>query len=340
MEDELILPRARANQIGRETLERHLRAAMGEGALTHGWILAGPEGAGKATLAYRIARALLDPSSLSNHTTLDMPESSRVFRLISGGAHPDVYVAERLYDEKKDRRQSEITVETIRQLTSFLSRTASGGGARIAIVDTADDMNRNAANALLKALEEPPKGATLLLLSTAPGRLLPTIRSRCRRVDLAPVPNDEIERLLQDEGVSAADAKNIADHARGRPGYAMMLAAGDGGEAISLAHKFLQRAQQGGDLSRIIAGVSGKGGETRWPVFRDTIIASLSDASRTAAMQGAAQGFDGADAGDLLNAWQAVSALAGRGEALNIDRGQLIEAMAFDMRAALRQKAA
>ncbi len=340
MEDELIPPRSRADQIGREALERQLRAAMGEGALTHGWILAGPEGAGKATLAYRIARALLDPSALTDDSSLKMPETAKVFRHIAAGAHPDLFVAERLYDEKKDRHQSEITVETIRKLTSFLSRTASGGGARIAIVDTADDMNRNAANALLKALEEPPEGATLLLLSAAPGRLLPTIRSRCRRIDLAPVADAEVAQLLRDEGVSPEAAKNIADHARGRPGYALMLAAGEGAEAISLAQGFLQTAQRGGDLSRIIAGVAGKAGDARWPIFRDTIISSLSDASRMAAMQGAAQGFDGAGAGDLLNAWHAVAALSGRGEALNLDRSQLIEAMAFDLREALKRRAA
>ncbi len=340
MEDELISPRAQTRQIGRETLERRLRAAIGEGTLTHGWILAGPEGCGKATLAYRIARALLEPSALSDAQSLDMPETAKAFRHIAAEAHPDLFVAERLYDEKKGRRQSEITVETIRKLTNFLNRTASGGGARIAIVDTADDMNRNAANALLKALEEPPEGATLLLLSSAPGRLLPTIRSRCRRLDMSPIDDDEIKQLLIEEGVASEDAHNIAAHARGRPGYALMLAAGEGGEAIKLAQGYLQAAQKGGDLSRIIAGVSGKAGDARWPVFRDTVITSLSDASRTAAMQGEAHGFANAGAGDLLEAWQAVSALVGRGEALNLDRGQLLEAAAFDLRLALKQRAA
>ena len=340
MDDELISPRARANQIGRALLEKRLRAAMGEGALTHGWILAGPEGAGKATLAYRIARALLEPSALSDDDSFDMPDTTRAFRLIAAGAHPDLFVAERLYDEKKERHQAEITVETIRKLTSFLNRTASGSGARVAIVDTADDMNRNAANALLKALEEPPAGTTLLLLSSAPGRLLPTIRSRCRRVDLSPLENSDIEQLLLEEGVSGANAKNIADHARGRPGYALMLAAGEGAEAISLAHGFLQAVQKDVNLSRIIAGVTGKAGEARWPIFRDTVIASLSDAARAAATHDAAVGFEGADAGDLLNAWQAVITLAGRGEALNLDRAQLLEAIAFDMRIALKRKAA
>lgn len=340
MEEVLIEPRARANQVGREELERRLRAMIGEGALSHGWIIAGPEGAGKATLAYRIARALLDPQSLAGADSLDMAETSRSFKLVSAAAHPDLFVAERLFDEKKGKYQTEITVETIRKLTAFLNRTAAGGGARVAIVDTADDLNRNSANALLKALEEPPRGATMLLLSSSPGRLLPTIRSRCRRIDLAPVADDVIKDLLTSEGVTSKDAQNIADHSRGRPGYALMLAAGEGAEAITLAHQFLQAAQSGGDLSKVIAGVSGKAGDERWPIFRDNVIAALSDAARTAAHDGSASGFGGASPALLLGAWQAVSQLAGRGEALNLDRAELIEAMAYDLRAALRGQAA
>ncbi|GJL91619.1 DNA polymerase III subunit delta' [Hyphococcus sp.] len=340
MDDELVSPRDRARQVGRDGLERSLRETINDGALTHGWIIAGPPGAGKATLAYRMARALLDPNTLENNETLDMPEDSRTFRLIAGEAHPDLFVAERLWDEKKGKHQSEINVETIRKLTAFLNRTASGGGARVAIVDTADDMNRNAANALLKALEEPPKGATLLLLSSAPGRLLPTVRSRCRRIDLAPVDSTTIEQLLANEGVGAGDASKIAKHARGRPGYALMLAAGEGAEAISLAHQFLNAAQSGASLSKVITGVTGKAGEARWPVFRDTIIAQLSDAARSTALQDGADGFEGVEAGALLDGWQAVSQLCGRGEALNLDRAQLIEAMAFDLRNALRGRVA
>ena len=340
MDEDLILPRARARQIGREALERSLRAAMGEGALSHGWIIAGPEGAGKATLAYRIARGLLQPSALADADSFDMAETARAFRLIAAEAHPDLFVAERMYDQKKDKQQSEITIETIRNLTSFFNRTASGGGARVAIVDTADDMNRNAANALLKALEEPPAGAILLLLSSAPGRLLPTIRSRCRRIDLPPVNDDDIEAFLVAEGADAKQAKNIASHARGRPGYALQLAAHGGAEAISLALAFLKAAQTGAALGPVIAGVTGKAGEGRWPIFRDTVLASLSDAARTAATDGSAAGFDGASAGALLDAWQALTQMAGRGEALNLDRGQMLEAMAYDLRAALRGRAA
>ena len=164
MDNDLLAPAMRPNQIGREPIEAQLRDAMAAGVLSHGWILSGPKGAGKATLAYRIARALLDPKALTTNLTLDVSQDDQVFKLVAGQAHPDLFVAERLWDEKKSKYQTEISVETIRKLTSFLTRTASFGGWRVAIIDTADDMNRNAANALLKVLEEPPKKTLLLLL--------------------------------------------------------------------------------------------------------------------------------------------------------------------------------
>ena len=340
MDEDLIEPRARARQTGREALEKSLHRTLDVGTLSHGWIVAGPEGAGKATLAYRLARAVLDPDALNSADTLDMDETARTFRLIAGNAHPDLFVAERLWDEKKSKYQAEITVETIRKLTAFLSRTAAGGGARVAIVDCADDMNRNAANALLKALEEPPANTLLLLLSSTPGRLLPTIRSRCRRIDLAPLSDELVESFLIDEGVSIDDAKNIASHARGRPGYALSLAEGEGADAIRLAHRFLTAAQKGGDISKIISGVSGKAGEARWPVFLDTVLTELSDAARTAAMGAHAKSFEGVSPGGLLNAWQMLTHLSSRGEALNLDRAQMLQAMAFDLRAALKDQAA
>lgn len=341
MDEDIPSPRIRADQVGREALEKRLRQTMQEGALSHGWILSGPPGSGKATLAYRIARALLEPKSLEHDDSLQIPPGARAFRLIASGAHPDLFVAERLWDEKKGKHQTEITVETVRKLTGFLNRTASGGGARVAIVDTADDMNRNAANALLKVLEEPPAGAILLLLSASPGRLLATIRSRCRTIELPPLNDDEVIAFLTAEGVEQKSAETIAPFAKGRPGYALQLAMGEGAEAIKLSQSFLKAAAKNGDLTHIIAGFSGKAGEGRWPVFRDTVLSSLSDAARAVAKAegGAIVPFD-ADAPSLLAAWEALSELVARGEALNLDRAQLIHAMAHDLRAALRQKAA
>ncbi|MEZ5892231.1 MAG: DNA polymerase III subunit delta' [Parvularculaceae bacterium] len=340
MDESLTPPQERANLIGLHGVETRLRAAMGEGSLSHGWILAGPEGAGKATLAYRIARGLLDPAALTEPDSFEMPETAKTFRLVAAGAHPDLFVAERIWDDKKEKQQAEITIETIRKLTGFLNRTASGGGARVAIIDTADDMNRNAANALLKALEEPPPGAVILLLSAAPGRLLPTIRSRCRRIDLPPVSDLEVRAFLAAEGVEDDDAAAVTAHARGRPGYALRLATGEGGEALYLAEAFLKAAVAGEGLGEVTAGLSGRMGDERWPIFLAAVLGALSDGARRAAMGEAEDAFGDADAGVLLDAWQSLSQLSARGDALNLDRAQLVMAMAHDLRAALRGKAA
>ncbi len=340
MEADIPPPQARVNQIGRDAIEKDLRNAMSEGALSHGWIIAGPRGAGKATLAYRIARGLLDPAAFTDEESFTISEDSRIFHLVAARAHPDLFVAERIWDDKKSKYQTEITVETIRKLISFLNRTASGGGFRVAIVDNADDMNRNAANALLKMLEEPPAKTLLLLLSAAPGRLVATIRSRCRRLILPPLADAEIAGLLTGEGASHEAAKTIAAHARGRPGYALTLAAGGGVEAIDLAQQFLRTAASHGDTTKFTAALTGKAGDARWDIFKEAIVDMLSDAAREAAGGAAGPLFQAATQDALVTAWEETARLITRGEALNLDRAQLIHAIAHDLRDSLGAKAA
>lgn len=336
MNSDLRLPHERETQIGRADVEAPLRAAMEEGVFSHGWIVAGPSGAGKATLAYRIARGFLDPSALVSDHSFDVSPEARVFHLVAASAHPDLFVAERVWDEKKGKHQAEITVETVRKLTQFLSRTASGGGWRVAIVDTADDMNRNAANALLKALEEPPSKTLLLLLSSSPGRLLPTIRSRCRRIDLPALDDSDVAALLQAEGVEADAIETLVTAARGRPGYALRLAAEDGVEAIRLAERFLNTVSKGDDVGKYAAALTGKGADGRWEIFKSALVESLSDSARKAARGEAALASPAA----LLAAWEGATKMIARGEGLNLDRAQLIRALAHDIRAALRAEAA
>ncbi len=337
MSVDLMLPNERPDQIGREAVEHDLRGTIAGGALSHGWIIAGPKGAGKATLAYRIARAMLDPAALMNDHSFDMPPDNRTFRLIAQGAHPDVFIAERAWNEKTSRYQSDITVETIRKLTLFLNRTAALGGYRVAIIDSADDLNRNAANALLKALEEPPADTLLLLLSAAPGRLIATIRSRCRRIDLRPLEDPEIIALLKREELAEGEeAARIAAHAGGRPGYALTLAAGEGAGAITLADGFLGAARKGGEITQITSALAGKAGDAKWEIFKQAVLECLSDGALAAACGAALEGpLAGAAPASLLSAFEQLTILAERGDALNLDRSQLIAAMAYDLRAAL-----
>ncbi len=337
MEDVLISPHERSGQIGRESVEASLRTSMENGVLSHGWLIAGPKGAGKATLAYRIARAMLSPENLSSPDSLDVPTEAQAFKLIAAGAHPDLFVAERAWNDKTSKFQSEITVETIRTLTSFMNRTPAFGGYRVAIIDIADDLNRNAANALLKALEEPPENALLLLLSEAPGRLIATIRSRCRRIDLRSVGDDKIMNWLVETGAaSPKDAKKIAANAGGRPGYALRLAAGEGAEAIALAEEFLQVASGKADIAKITRALTGKNTDEKWAIFRSVVTEKLAHAASALARNETSEiNLRSSSPAALVSAWEGLSTLAVRGEALNLDRAQLISAMAHDLRAEL-----
>jgi DNA polymerase-3 subunit delta' len=226
-------PRHQADLIGHNAAERILHDAWSSGRLPHAWILSGPKGIGKATLAFRFARFLFaqgrgdagadmfgaGPASL--HVGTEDP----VFHRVSSMGHADLLVLERQPTKTGDRFRTEITVEDARRLPPFFSRTAGEGGWRVAIVDAADDLNRNAQNAILKILEESPPEGLILLVSHAPNRLLPTIRSRCRRLSL---------RSLDDRDVAAVLAQALPEVGDGeRPGL-LQLAAGSPGRAIEL----------------------------------------------------------------------------------------------------------
>lgn len=206
-------PRANSLLVGQEAAEATFLAACRSGKLPHAWLIAGPPGIGKASFAYRIARYALNggiegpaqdagpslfgdalPASTSDSLTVD-PDST-VFRQVAAGSHPDLLSVERGINERTKKERSEIVVEDARRVAGFLHKTASGSGWRVVVIDSVDEMNRNAANAILKILEEPPANALLLLVSHSPGRLLPTIRSRCRLLRLSPLGEADMDQLL------------------------------------------------------------------------------------------------------------------------------------------------
>ena len=331
---ELTSPHERERTVGRAEIEAELRSALEAGRLSNGWMVAGPKGAGKATLAYRLARGILDPEGLGAGAGLHMDPKARTFRLVAARGHPDLFVAEKSFDDKNERYATEITVETIRELSSFLSKTAAFGGWRVAIVDAADELNRNAANALLKSLEEPPQRTLVLLVANEPGRLLPTIRSRCRRIDLKPLPDAEIASLLSAEaGLDPAGAAAIASVARGRPGYALVLAAGEGAEAAGLADDFIRLTLARRDAGGLAAAFAGKAAARKWEIFIEILLQRLADAARAAARTGEAA-LGAFAPGDLVEALARMRTLAVRGEALNVDRGQILFGLARELSAA------
>lgn len=192
-----LAPRANPELAGHEAAERELERLYRAGRLPHAILLAGPRGIGKATLAFRFARFLLAQGggaagagglfgATPEETGLAVDPESGVFRRVAAGGHADLLTVERGWDPRRRRLRGEIVVDDAREIASFFRLTAAEEGWRIVIIDGVEEMNRNAANAVLKILEEPPDRGLLILVSHNPGRLLPTVRSRCRRFTLSP----------------------------------------------------------------------------------------------------------------------------------------------------------
>ncbi|MEM7024068.1 MAG: DNA polymerase III subunit delta' [Pseudomonadota bacterium] len=218
-------PRENPELYGQDAAVEVLRGALGSGRLPHGWLLTGPPGIGKATLAYRFARALLAGSEAVDRS-LAMDPGHPVFRQVGQGGHPDLKVIEAPRDPKTGKVKSEINVDLVRAATSSLNTTAALGGYRILVIDGAETMNRNAANALLKSLEEPPAGAVLLLVSHHPARVAATLRSRCAKLSLARLTDAEVEGALAryQPDLPETQQRVLAQLSRGSIGRALELA--------------------------------------------------------------------------------------------------------------------
>lgn len=223
---------------GQSTAEQAFLEAYATGRLHHGWLLTGPRGVGKATLAWSIARFLLATPPVEDGglfgappppTSLTVEPEHPVARRIAAGAEPGLKSITRSENEKTGRMRDVISVEDVRKLAGFFQLSAADGGRRVVIVDSADDMNPQAANALLKMLEEPPARATLLLISHQPSALLPTIRSRCRVLRLNPLGPDDMGRALGQAGIDQGQNTDaLAELSLGSVGAAVRLSQLDG----------------------------------------------------------------------------------------------------------------
>lgn len=198
--DEVPPPRETMTLFGHAEAEQALLEAYRTGRMPHAWLIGGPRGIGKATLAYRMARFVLahpDPAvaAVQRAASLALAADHPAARRVAAQAHPDLLVIERTVGEGEKLR-AQIAVDDVRRTIGFFGSTAGEGGWRVCIVDAADELNAAGANALLKILEEPPEKALLIVVSHAPGRLLPTIRSRCRRLVLRPLAAEDVARAL------------------------------------------------------------------------------------------------------------------------------------------------
>ncbi len=234
-------PRETIELFGHREAETALLSAYRSGRIPHAWLIGGPQGIGKATLAYRMARFVLahprpDTSSVQQAETLALDPDDPVARQITAGAHGGLLVLERGLNDRGVMR-TVITVDETRETISFFGSTAAVDGWRVCIVDTVDELNPNAANALLKILEEPPQKSLFLLVSHSPARALPTILSRCRKLPLRPLATDDVLRAASNAAGIAPDDPALAEAVEASEGSVSRALTLLGGDALKLQQR-------------------------------------------------------------------------------------------------------
>ncbi len=310
-------PRDTYDLMGGEAPEQALLAAMAGGRLHHAWLIAGPPGVGKATLAYRLARRLLGAQPSPAHGALGTSPDDKIARLVASRAHPDLLVLQREPEEGKARKN--IPVEEARELPEFFALTPALGAWRVAIVDTADDLNASGANALLKILEEPPERGIILLPCNRPGALIATIRSRCRVLKFNPPPAERTAAWLAERaGIGAGEASALAAMAGGAPGRAWRLAAAGALEADAAARALLAALPKADPAAPLAVsdGFRGPQGAERFVLVMDRLARRVHEMASARALAGERADLDG-----WAEAFELLASLPGQVEAVNLDRG-------------------
>lgn len=315
-------PRDRFDLVPDAAAEEAFLDALNRGRLHHAWLLCGVEGSGKATFAYRAARRLLGAAPDPARGPLGAAPYDPVSQLVAAQSHPDLLVMERLVEGGKQKKT--ISVDQARDLPGFFAKSPSQADYRVAIIDAADDLNINAANALLKILEEPPERGVLLLVTHAPGRLLATIRSRCRRLSFPIWTPDQLESLVRNRtGADPDDARLAADMAGGSPGAALALSSGAMQEVDALARSWvLGDAVDRAEQLAVADGFRGAEGQTRFEALMDRLIAAV----KTRALE--APAGQGARWAEL---WTRLAELPDRTAAINLDRADVLAGALADI---------
>jgi len=305
--------------------------ALARGRLHHAWLLCGPEGVGKATFAYRAARRLMGARPDPDLGLLGASPDDVVSHQVAARSHPDLMVLERIGDDGKARKS--IPVDEARRLPEFFSKAPAISPWRVAIIDSVDDMNVNAANALLKTLEEPPERGVLFLVSHAPGGLLPTIRSRCRRLRFEAWDDEAAAGFLRSH-VSATEeeALRLAKMARGAPGRALQLAARDALALDQAAHEILQQLPDCAfaPLQALTDSFRGAEGAERFNLLFERLAARVHDRALLSAKQASTP------SDRWFAVWDRLVRLPQQVEAVNLDRGDAFWAAMTDLRSAAR----
>ena len=299
-------------------------SAYRAGKLHHALMVTGPRGIGKATFAFRVAHHLFryPDATQAPESLTDIDSESQAFRLAVRGAHPGLLHLTRPWMEREKKFRNGITVDEVRRVGRFLSMTPPDGGWRVVIVDSADDMNSNAANALLKNLEEPPARTLFILIAHSPGRLLPTIRSRCHVVRLKPLEGPQLETVLGMLGSpmpDQADARHfLIEQAEGSVRNAVLLTQFGGLEIAAALQKILNAGNFEVAASHKLAeAVTGRDSQVQYELFNQMI---LDRAAAHAAQAGSAN--MGPLAEKFAKLWENLAERMRETDTFNLDRKQ------------------
>ncbi|MBO6826852.1 MAG: DNA polymerase III subunit delta' [Sneathiella sp.] len=340
------LPHPALNQtlVGHPEAEEEFLSSFNGGRFHHAWLLTGPKGIGKASFAYRAAKFLISQSTGSGGGLFGPPDSletdpeNPAIKQVQSGASPNLKILRRQYDPKGKKFFSVIRVDEVRGLASFFGMKASEDGWRIVIVDTVDDMNSNAANALLKVLEEPPEKTIFFLISHAPAGLLPTIRSRCRKLQLSPLGDEDIRTALNlilpnDDRLTDPTLYALAE---GSPGRAALMLQNGGLEIFgTMLEIFKSYPTYDGQLLHDLADICGrKGSEVSYDILCELYPWWISRLVRSVSMGDSASYLPGEEAlfhhlvsirpvDYWIKVWDAANKRISDSDRINLDRKQV-----------------
>jgi DNA polymerase-3 subunit delta' len=310
--------------VGHEAAQAQFLDAAGSGRLHHAWLIGGAEGIGKATLAYRLARWLLSPSDARIGPGVETDPQARPVRQIVAGAHPDLAILRRVPEKEGAALPTVIPVDQVRRVLDRVHQTPSEGGNRVCIVDSADELNANGANALLKTIEEPPRNTYFLLVSHAPGRLLPTIRSRCRRLILPALEPAQVLEILGGLALAAGHSRDdlaaVAARSEGSVRKALSLL---DPQALSVVRAVegllasLPRLDHGAAL-KLGDMVNGRQNRSEFAIALDVVGTYVRAQVRERAGEGAAS------LAPLLEVWDKAQRSAREADVFHLDRRPLI----------------
>jgi len=271
--------------IGQDRAVEQFSASWKRATLHHAWLLAGPKGVGKSTFARAAAKRVLAEAAgpLVDAPGLETPEDHRISRLVEAGSHPDLRWLERLVNEKTDNLARNITVDQVRSLSDLFDLTPALSPWRVVVIDSIDELEKAAANALLKMLEEPPANTIFFLVSHAPGRLLPTIRSRCRRLDFQSLDDEAMTSILAKLLPEQRDFERarLVAGADGSIGRALAMAEFD---LVSLEEKAIKILRRGdptnGRRSELATQLGKRGAGDRYAAFLEILPSIIARESR------------------------------------------------------------